>query len=204
MDLLHLIVIAMAMVVLCIVPVTTTTGKEATTLPTWKHQGNILVLSMQGYSRWLSMLSITRELEKFGYKSTFVFPDDPQAAKFKDEFEVDVIVSDGMTKFEEYIRDTYVSLLQCGLRGSTTPMSLLQNFAKYCPLVAGDNNLMQTLRQRQFDLVIIDTLLVTPCISVIPYKLSVPFIQYGLLIELQHVRSLVHPSSKILFIGRYR
>ena len=192
MDLLHLIVILMAMVVHCIVSVTTmttTTVKEATTLPTWKHQGSILALSMQGYSRWLSMLSITRELEKFGYKTTFVFPDDKQAAKFKAEFEVDVIVSDGMTKFEAYIRDTYVSLLQYGLRGSTTPMSLLQNFAKYCPLVAGDNNLMQTLRQRQFDLVIIDTLLVTPCISVIPYKLSVPFIQYGLLIELQHVRS---------------
>ena len=201
MDLLHLNVISMAMVVLCIVPVTTmttmatTTGKEGTTQPTWKHQGNILVLSMQGYSRWLSMLSITRELEKFGYKSTFVFPDDQQAAKFKDEFEVDVIVSDGMTKFEEYIRDTYVSLLQCGLRGSTTPISLLQNFAKYCPLVAGDKNLMQTLHTRHFDLVIIDTIFVTPCINVIPYKLSVPFIQYGLIIELQHVRSLVHPSS---------
>ena len=174
---------------------TTASSEDSTMTPPITYGGNILALSMQGYSRWKSMLNIANELKTFGYKTTFVFPDDPSIARIKQEFEVDIIISDGMTRFDESMKDIFESLLKYyGTKGKTTPLSVMLNFGKYCPFVAGDTRLMQTLEKRHFDIVIIDTIFVTPCISVIPYKLSVPFVQYGNVFEVQHLRSLIHPS----------
>ena len=173
----------------------TTTPPMTTSTPI-KHRGNILALSMQGYSRWISMINIANELKELGYKTTFVFPDDPQVTMIKEKFDVEIIQSDGMTRFAEYIMGGgfFASVVEHGLKGFTSPLSLYLKFEKYCTFVIGDTALMQALEERHFDLVLIDTLFVNPCISVIPYKLSVPFIHYGAVFDVHHMRSLIHPS----------
>ena len=179
--------------------VSTTSPPMKQELPTStpiKHRGNILALSMQGYSRWISMINIANELKELGYKTTFVFPDDPQVTMIKEKFDVEIIQSDGMTRFVEYMMGGgfFASVVEHGLKGFTSPLSLYLKFEKYCTFVVGDTALMQALEKRHFDLVLIDTLFVNPCISVIPYKLSVPFIHYGAVFDVHHMRSLVHPS----------
>ena len=170
--------------------------KQEPTTPSPQHRGNILALSMQGYSRWISMINIANELKELGYKTTFVFPDDPQVTMIKEKFDVEIIHSDGMNKFVEYMMGGgfFASVVEHGLKGFTSPLSLYLKFEKYCTFVVGDTALMQALEKRHFDLVLIDTLFVNPCISVIPYKLSVPFIHYGAVFDVHHMRSLVHPS----------
>ena len=179
--------------------VSTTSPPMKQELPTStpiKHRGNILALSMQGYSRWISMINIANELKDLGYKTTFVFPDDPQVIMIKEKFDVEIIHSDGMTRFAEYIMGGgfFASVVEHGLKGLTSPLSLYLKFEKYCTFVVCDTALMQALEKRHFDLVLIDTLFVNPCISVIPYKLSVPFIHYGALFDVHNMRSLIHPS----------
>ena len=65
----------------------------------------------------------------------------------------------------------------------------------YCSLVAGDNNLMETLSKRHFDVMIADTGFVDTCMSVIAYKLSMPFIQFGRGFQVQNMRTLIHPAA---------
>ena len=164
--------------------------------PLTKEQGNVLVLSMPAYSRWFSLVNIAHELKKFGYTTTFVFPDGQGRQHMTGVDEADIIVSEGMTKYGQYLKENVgVPIIKHGTStGSTTPFSFYLHFGKLCPLVAGDKHLIQELEHRHFDLVIIDTNFVNPCLSVIPYKLSVPFIHFGALFEIHHIRSLIHPS----------
>ena len=71
----------------------------STTPTPMKSRGNVLALSMPGYSRWLCMLNIALELKELGYSTTFVYPDDPKTKKIQQEFGLDVVISNGMTKF---------------------------------------------------------------------------------------------------------
>ena len=169
---------------------------KSTAPPLTKGQGNVLVLSMPAYSRWFSLVNIANELKKIGYTTTFVFPDGPGRQHITGVSESDIIVSEGMNKFVHYFReDIAAPFIKHGTTtGSAIPLSYLLRFNKLCPFVASDKSLLQQLEQRHFDLVIVDTNFENPCLSVIPYKLSVPFIHFGALFEIHHMRSLIHPS----------
>ena len=163
----------------------------STTPTPMKSRGNILALSMPGYSRWLCMLNIALELKELGYSTTFVYPDDPKTKKIQQEFGVDVVISDGMTKFLDYMDKNVVNKT---LKDSESPFVHMFHFVKFCTYVAGDTALLRTLKHRQFDMSIIDTVLVNPCISVIPYKLSIPVVEYGAHYQVHRMRGIIHPS----------
>ena len=80
------------------------------------------------------------------------------------------------------------------LKDSESPFVHMFHFVKFCTYVAGDTALLETLKQRKFDMSIIDTVLVNPCISVIPYKLSIPVVDYGAHVQVHRMRSIIHPS----------
>ena len=189
--------LAMMAVGLSLIETTMTLAAESTAPPLTKRQGNVLVLSMPAYSRWFSLVNIAHELKIFGYNTTFVFPEGPGRQHITGVSESDIIVSEGMNKFVHYFRENIAApFIKHGTTtGSAIPLSYLLRFNKLCPFVASDKSLLQQLEQRHFDLVIIDTNFENLCLSVIPYKLSVPFIQFGALFEIHHMRSFIHPSA---------
>ena len=85
-----------------------------------------------------------------------------------------------MTKHVGTPDDVYVQLVKSEFSAESMPFSIMiKTIQEYCPLVAGDNKLVESLKQRQFDVAIEAVVFVEVCMSVIPYKLSISFIQAG-------------------------
>ena len=61
--------------------------------------GNVLFLSMPGYSRWISTVNVARELNAYGYNITFVLS--AAEASSIEDIGAETIISDGMTKYEK-------------------------------------------------------------------------------------------------------
>ena len=158
-----------------------------------QSSGNVLFLSMGGHSHWPSTTNVARELKEKGYNSTFVLPKGKQAA----DAGVELIVSEGMTKYEDIGNEVSAIVASDGFRGESNMFrfSIMKKFAEYCRLVAGDDKLMETLSKRHFDVLIVDTALVEVCMSVIAYKLSIPFIQFGRGFQVHTIRTLIHPEA---------
>ena len=157
-------------------------------------KGEILALQMPIPSRWMVMKTIARELKEFGYKTTIVIPDDEDVEKSMTDSGMDVIVSEGVTKFYSIFKSLAPEFVREGFSGNTGFIRSVRIFDKFCPYLVEDISLLETLRQRKFSMTIIDTLFVNLCVSVIPYKLSIPYIQLGRSFKLQDMRALVHPG----------
>ena len=164
------------------------------TLSPTQVKGDILVLAMPGHSRWLGILNVARELKStFGYNTTFVFSEGNDQIV---EPGFEIITSKNLTKFENIIfNEIAPSSISCGFSGAGPSFSTLQKFGEFCPLMAGDEDLIQTLQKRKFDIAIIDTIMVSLCTSVIPYRLSIPFIHLGRTFHIESMRTLIHPSA---------
>ena len=159
-----------------------------------QNTGNVLFIVMPGYSRWLGNINVARELREFGYNSTFVVPrgKDRLAA----DAGVETIVSEGMSNFEDImINEMQPSIIDGGFRGESMKFTMLKKLGEYCPLVAGDEKLMIILSKRHFDVVVADTIFVEVCISVIAYKLSIPFVHLGRGFQVHNMRTLIHPAA---------
>ena len=158
-----------------------------------KSNGKVLFLIMPGHSRWLSNIHVAQELKGYGYNSTFVLPKGKyQLAK---DAGVEVIVSEGMSKFENIESELSATVASDGFRGEPVKFSVVKRIAEFGSLVVGDNKLMETLSKRRFDIVIADTALVEVCMSVIAYKLSLPLVQFGRGFQVHKMRTLIHPAS---------
>ena len=159
-----------------------------------RPSGNVLFLIADGHSRWLTNTNVARELKEYGYNSTFVLPKgkEKQAA----DAGVELIVSEGMTKFEVIGNELSAILASDGFHGESNMFrfSIMNKFAEYCRLVAGYDKLMETLSKSHFDVLIVDTALVEVCMSVIAYKLSIPCIQFGRGFQVHTMRTLIHPG----------
>ena len=157
-------------------------------------KGNILVLAMPGYSRWLGVLNVARELKTYGYSTTFVIPEGKD--KLLAGSGIEVITSKNLTKFESIFYNEIAALgMSHGFSGSSPSLSTFMKFGEFCSLIAGDEDLIQTLQKRKFGIAIIDTVFVTLCTCVIPYRLSIPFVHFGRDFLSQRMRILIHPSA---------
>ena len=157
-------------------------------------KGEILALQMPILSRWMVLKTLARELKEFGYKTTIVIPDDRDVEKSMTGGEIDVIVSEGMSQFQSILKSMAPELVRQGFSGKTGFVRGFQNFDKFCPYLVEDKTLMKKLRKRKFDMALIDTLFVDLCTSVIPYKLSIPYVRFGRNFKLQEMRTLIHPG----------
>ena len=155
-------------------------------------KGEILALQMPIPSRWIVIKTLARELKEFGYKTTLVIPKDIE--KSMTDSGMDVIVSEGVTKFYSIFMSLVEDFAREGFSGNTGFISSVQIFDKFCPYLVEDITLLETLHQRKFAMTIIDTSFVNLCVSVIPYKLSAPYIQIGRSLKLQDMRALIHPG----------
>ena len=157
-------------------------------------KGRILALQMPIPSRWMVLKTLARELKEFGYKTTMVIPGDKHVEESMTDSEIDVIVSEGMTQFYSIFNNISTEVVKQGFSGKTGIIRPFENLGKFCPYLVEDLALMETLQKRKFDMAVIDTLLVNLCVSVIPYKLSIPFIHYGRSFKVQELRTIVHPG----------
>ena len=157
-------------------------------------KGNIMVLAMSGYSRWLGVLNVARELKTYGYNTTFVVPEGQD--KLLAGSDTEVITSKNLTKFESLLyNEIAASAIRDGFGGISTSLSTFMKFGEFCHLMAGDEDLIQKLHMKTFDIAIIDTVFVNLCTSVIPYRLSIPFVHFGRFFQSQRMRILIHPSA---------
>ena len=157
-------------------------------------KGRILALQMPIPSRWMVLKTLAREMKEFGYKTTTVIPADKDVEKSMTDLGIDVIVSEGMTQFYSIINNMSTEVVKQGFSGKTGIIRPYENFGKFCLYLGEDLALMETLRKRKFDMAVIDTIFVNLCLSVIPYKLSMPFIHYGRSFKVQEMRTIVHPG----------
>ena len=155
-------------------------------------KGRILALQMPIPSRWMVLKTLARELKEFGYKTTMVIPGDKHVEASMADSEIDVIVSEGMTQFYSILNNMSTEFLKQSFSGKTGIIPPYETFGKFCPYLVEDLALMETLQKRKFDMAVIDTLFVNLCLSVIPYKLSIPFIHYGRSFKVQEMRTIVH------------
>ena len=160
-----------------------------------KSFGSILLLSSPGIGRMNGLLVLAEELKSYGYKITTVLPESHAKHKLLEPFGFDIIVSDGMTKFDISFQESSSSAVRAGFSGSSDWMFEVFKIRWFCTYLAEDEALMRILRERSFDVALIDTVFVNTCTSVIPYKLSIPFIHYGRMFQVQWMRSLIHPGA---------
>ena len=157
-------------------------------------KGKLLALDMPAITRWMVLKTLARELNEFGYKTTVVLPADKEIEKSMTDSGIDVIVSDGLTQFYSIVKNVSKQLVSHGFSGNGSFANSVQIIDKLCPYLVQDSALMETLRKRKFIAAIVDTPIVNLCTSVIPYKLSIPFVQFGRSFKLQEIRTLVHPG----------
>ena len=107
-----------------------------------------------------------------------------------------------MTKFEDIkVSKVLPFILNGSFHGESLILSMIKKSAINCPLVAGDNELMETLSKIDFDLMIVDAGFAEVCLSVIAYKLSIPRILLERKFQLQNMRMLIHPAAYSVPVG---
>ena len=156
--------------------------------------GQVLFLTIPRTSHMYTMLILSRDLELLGYRTSIVLSEDQAKHKILKEFDVDIVVSAGMTRFQTAFKDMDDKLIRSALSGSKEWLRIIFQVKGFCQAIAGDEELINSLGKVKFDVAVIDGVITSLCMSVIPYKLSVPFIQFGTILETQNMRVLTHPA----------
>ena len=155
--------------------------------------GNILVLSYPGTSYLHRTAYLAEELKLLRYNTTFVMPDGPVKEMFIKKFDMDVIVSDGLTKSMKLIVDGTETLVSNGFNGSTLAwFGLTKHGENICKNLLLDHKLFDNLRKRNFRIAILNGAVMNLCFSVIPYRLSIPFIRQEFVVI--DIGSVLHPA----------
>lgn len=154
--------------------------------------GNILILPLPIFSAVYKTSCLARELKEHGRDVTVVLPDGMIRETITAEFDLDVIISDGMTKSIEVVDEIANTLISNTFNNSIWGITALTGFGQVCANILNDKELFRSLQERKFSIAIINTEFVNLCISVIPYKLSIPFIREEVLpIDM---RNPIHPA----------
>ena len=157
-------------------------------------KGHILALQIPGSSRWTVLKALAHELREFGYKTTIVRPAELEIETPVTDSAIDVIDSEGLTQVYHIFEIYQTSLMKNAFSGVKGFVPSTQFFNKFCEYLLNDSGIMETLRKRKFVAAVIDTPFLNPCFSVIPYKLSIPFIHFGRSIEHQKMRTWINPG----------
>lgn len=157
---------------------------------------NILILPFPSMSYLNREANLAQELKSRNHNVTMIVPGGLIKDRLLTEFhidDIDVIVSEGMNKALALILDLLDSLTVSSFQGSKLAIfNIIWKARMACSYVVQDEELLQALKNGKFDIAIIDTISNT-CFSVIPYKLSIPFIQQERLFH--KIRGLIHPAA---------
>ena len=136
------------------------------------------MLPKPGYSYLHRTGNLARELVSSGYNVTVILKDGPIKGNIIKDFAlVDVLISDALTKFAHLNEEFYKEVIHSGFRGSNFEFLIQPKFKNMCFDLALDETLLGKLRQKNFDIAIVNMADYNTCASVIPYKLSIPFIR---------------------------
>ena len=140
--------------------------------------GGILIIPMPSFSAMYRSACLAQELKKRGHNVTVVLPGGSAKETLLEEFDFDVIVSEGMKKAFMEVHEIASVIMQSAFNGSKL-MGLLKlpRFGQMCYNIAEDETLFKTIQAKNFKLAVINTVFTNLCISVIPYKLGIPFIR---------------------------
>ena len=136
-----------------------------------------LMIPFPSANYWHRTAYLAQELKLFGYNTTVVLPDSQLADRILSEFDVDVIISDGMTKSMDTFDKAAKHASLNGFSGSKMAAYDDRKMKEICPNIASDEKLLEQLRRRKFKFAILGISCSNLCVSVVPYKLSIPFIR---------------------------
>ncbi|XP_060078186.1 UDP-glucuronosyltransferase 2C1-like [Ylistrum balloti] len=158
-------------VCLCIAAMTTMLSVPVET-------GEILVLVFPVWSHIKPKLNVAAALANiYGHHSTFILNEEYQ--KRVEENNATKVILPAKYKtinahllINAQVKDT------CSHAGM--PFSAIRENARYlCDSLLSDDDLVTSLRQQNFDLALIDNVVLADCFAVLAYKLGIPYVQLG-------------------------
>ena len=141
--------------------------------------GGILIIPMPVFSAMYKSACLAHELEERGHDVTVVLPGGRAKETLLEEFDFDVIVSEGMTKTLEIHDEIANVIMQSAFSGSKMGLLNLAKLGQMCYNIGEDEKLFKTLQEKNFKLAVINSVFTNLCISVIPYKLRIPTNAFG-------------------------
>ena len=154
--------------------------------------GNILIIPMPAFSALYRSACLAQHLKDNGQNVTVVLPDGQPKTTLLEEFDFDHIVSEGMTKAMETLDEVVSSMVPAAFSGSKLGIFSILKLRRLCYYLGNDEKLFDVLMQRQFKIAVLNMAVINLCVSIIPYKLGIPFIWETIIP--QEARSLIHPA----------
>ncbi|GAB1601338.1 UDP-glucuronosyltransferase 2C1-like [Argonauta hians] len=151
---------------------------------------NILYIAWPSYSHVYPMISIANELVKYGHKNYFIL-DKSLTKKFQNEENVIPVYMDELPEMEETRK-------RLRKQEHSKALNLMKNIFKMLPTMCDrlllNETWIESLRGLNPSLVVVNGVFATNCLTIIPYKLSVPFVFTGSLILPSVHRVPWHPG----------
>ncbi|XP_033724646.1 UDP-glucuronosyltransferase 1-1-like [Pecten maximus] len=148
-------------------------------LPPPVKSGKILVLAMPAWSHIKPMRNIADSLASmYGHQSTFILNEE-LGDKVKEDSNTNVIIPASYRNISiSLITKDYISGV-CNQR-VPLPIFALQAFGNnICDTLLSDEDLIADLEQFNFDVALIDNVMVATCFTVLAYKLGIPYVEAG-------------------------
>ena len=152
--------------------------------------GDILIIPMPAFSALYRSACLAQHLKDNGQNVTVVLPDGQPKITLLEEFDFDHIVSEGMTEALETIDEVVNAVVP--FNGSKLGIISALKFGRVCYFLGNDEKLLDVLKQRQFNIAVLNVGPMNLCASIIPYKLGIPFVWETIIP--QEARSLIHPA----------
>ncbi|XP_033763640.1 UDP-glucuronosyltransferase 1-1-like [Pecten maximus] len=149
-------------------------------LPVPAKTGKILVMVLPVWSHIKPKLNMASSLATiYGHHSTFIL-NEKYAKQVKEDNATNVIVP---TAYKTLSVDVMVKdSLNDACNQVGIPFFKMRATAnKFCDALLSDEALFLALKQQHFDLALIDNVLISECLTVLAYKLGIPYVQFGVM-----------------------
>ena len=158
------------------------------------YGANIMIFCIPVYSQIVGPVNVGKVLQNQGHNITIVVP--IQLKSKIDEAGFNVVVYHSLDGFNMFQKVNNIVLN--GLEHETSPASLLHEFANLTKIlldkILNDQNLLQDIKSQKPDVMILTSIPSARMLTIIPYKLNVPFIFISTMATPQFSRSPILPT----------
>ena len=145
----------------------------------------ILLIPVQVYSHVMEVTYAVSELAGRGYELHMVVSEAMRVPDKVSRYRINVMryrTKHSVVPFmtEDFIRGGVISSLTDSTEDDQTWTSkTTQLILEDCKDLMADRELVQNIRNMHFDLAVVDMITISPCIAILPYNLSIPFVTVG-------------------------
>lgn len=168
-------------------------------VPTPANGGNLLVLPLPTFSHTRNLMSIVHYvIATYNHTATVVTTDYiAQTFHLKSTHSIEIIISNSLEKSNFKDAETRLANDICHLkmRGERPSFSQKLNIVKACDDFHNDTLLMTQLKYRKYELAIVDNLPMGECFASLCYRLSTPYIYFGVLYDPVRMRIPFSPAA---------